>query len=78
MYFHQFRFFFCVKKIAKKGNCGLISILHSMKVKCDLSCQKNKPDQLCRKKKNFLMQEVMLHFLVDASHWRAKINEGEV
>ena len=43
-------FFLVKKKIAKRGNCELISVLYSVKVRCDLLCQKNKPDLLHKKK----------------------------
>lgn len=43
-------FFSSQKEIAKRGNCELISVLYSVKVRCDLLCQKNKPDLLHKKK----------------------------
>ena len=49
----------------------VIGVLHNMKVKCELLCQKNKRDPLLEKNVFFLMQEVTLHFLFDASHRHA-------
>ena len=49
----------------------VIDVLHNMKVKCELLCQKNKRDLWLKKKNVSSMQEVTLYFLFNASHRHA-------
>lgn len=57
--FSFYQFFSVQEKFYKVGVILFIGVLRNMKVKCEL---------LRRKKITFFMQEVTLHFFVDASH----------
>lgn len=47
----------------------VIDVLHNLKMMCDLLPQKNKCVLKCQKNYFFLIQEVMLHFPFDTSHY---------